>query len=155
VTRRVKQVLATSLVAAVATVGASIAVRAASVTETIKDRQHAMDTINDAVKVLAAMAKKEAPFDAATVKKSAETIAENFKKAEGLFPPGSDKADVETRAKPEIWSDPEMFQETLKSVQAAAVELQSVSEEAALRPALAKLGTNCKDCHDMYRVPKH
>jgi cytochrome c556 len=152
VRRTAKRTAAPLLVVAVTS---AAAFGAASTTETIKARQHAMETINDSVKALAAMAKKEAPFDAAVVKKSAETIAENFKKAAGLFPPGSDKGDVETRAKPEIWSDPEMFQETMKSVQAAAVELQSVSEEAALRPALAKLGSNCKDCHDMYRVPKH
>jgi cytochrome c556 len=148
-------VLASFLAAAVSTAAWSVASQASSVTETIKARQHAMETINDTMKVLGAMAKKEAPFDAAVVKKSAETIAENFKKAEPLFPPGSDKGDVETWAKAEIWSDPEMFGETMKSAQAAAVALGSVSEEAALRPALGQLGTNCKNCHDMYRRPKH
>jgi cytochrome c556 len=150
----VKPLLASLVAVAVSAVAWSVAARAADSTETIKARQHAMETINDTVKVLAAMAKKDAPFDAAVVKKGAETIAENFEKAEGLFPPGSDKGGVETWAKPEIWSDPDMFGDTLKSAHAAAVELQSVSEEAALRPALGKLGTNCKNCHDMYRRPK-
>lgn len=152
--RTARQVLAPFLVAAVATVGLSVAVRAASGTEAIKARQHAMETIDDTMKVLGAMAKKETPFDAAVVKKSAATIAESLKTAEPLFPPGSDKGDVETWAKAEIWSDPEMFSETMKKAQAAAVALQSVSEEAALRPALGQLGTNCKACHDMYRRPK-
>jgi cytochrome c556 len=147
-------VLAASLVAAVAAGAWSVVALAASGTEAIKARQHAMETIGDTMKVLGAMAKKEAPFDAAVVKKGAQTIAENFKKAEPLFPPGSDKGDVETWAKAEIWSDPEMFGETIKRAQAAAVALQSVSEEAALRPALGELGTNCKNCHDMYRRPK-
>ena len=152
--RRVKQVLASFLAAAVVTVAWSVASRAASGTEAIKARHEAMETIGDTLKILGAMAKKDTPFDAAVVKKSAQTIEEHLKKAETLFPPGSDKGDVETLAKPEIWSEPEMFGETMKKAQAAAVALQSVSEEAAFRPALGQLGTNCKNCHDMYRRPK-
>ena len=41
----------------------------------------AMEEINDAMKPLAAIAKKQAPFDAAVVKASATTIADNLKKA--------------------------------------------------------------------------
>ena len=152
--KTIRQVLASCLVALVAAGVGSVAVWAASGTDAIKARQAAMEKVGDAIGALAAIAKKEAPFDAAVVKTSAETIAAHLKKAEAQFPAGSEKGDVETWAKAEIWSDPEMFAETMKKAQAAAVALQSVGEEAAFRPALGQLGGNCKACHEMYRLPK-
>jgi cytochrome c556 len=155
VTRSVKKTC-TSLLALAAGIGLTAAVAvAATATEAIKARQEAMESVGDAMKALGAIAKGEAPFDAAVVKKNAATIAEHLKVAEPQFIPGSDKGDVETWAKPEIWSDPAMFGETMKKAQDAAEALQGVTEEAAYRPALGQLGQNCKNCHDMYRRPKH
>jgi cytochrome c556 len=124
-------------------------------TEAIKARQETMEGVGDAMGGLAAIAKGEAPFDAAVVARNAGTIAEHLQKAAALFPEGSDTGDVETWAKAEIWSDREMFDETLDAAQKAATALQSVTEEAAYRPALGKLGQQCKACHEMYRRPKH
>jgi cytochrome c556 len=128
--------------------GASLVALAA---DAFQDRHMAMEEINDAMKALGAIAKKEAPFDAAVVKSNATTIADNLKKAAGLFPAGSDGGD--SRAKPEIWTDAAGFEKGMKDAQAAAVALQSVSDEAAFRPALGALGGSCKACHDKYRLP--
>jgi cytochrome c556 len=129
--------------------GASLAVLAG---DAFQDRHMAMEEINDAMKPLAAIAKKQAPFDAAVVKANATTIADNLKKASALFPAGSGGG--ESKAKPEVWTDAAAFDKGMKDAQAAAVALQSVSDEAAFRPALGALGGNCKACHDKYRLAK-
>ena len=133
---------------------ASMTLAASTATTAIKDRQQAMEDIGQAMKALGTIAKKQAPFDAEVVKASAETIADRLEKAADLFPEGSDTGDVETWAKPEIWSDAEDFQKHLDTAAAAAVAMQSVTEEAAFGPALGALGTGCKTCHEVYRRPK-
>jgi cytochrome c556 len=147
---KLRMLTALAVVAAVA----SITLAASTATTAIKDRQQAMEDIGQAMKALGAIAKQQAPFDAEVVKASAETIADRLDKASDLFPDGSDTGDVETWAKPEIWSDRENFQKDLESAKAAAVAMQSVTEEAAFGPALGALGNGCKTCHDMYRRPK-
>ena len=138
-----------SLAVAGLVAGASLAVVYA---DAYQDRHMLMEGINDAMKPLGAIAKKQAPFDAAVVKANATTIADNLKQAHELFPPGSDGG--ESRAKPEIWTDRAGFDKQMKDAQAAAVSLASVTEEAAFLPALRTLGGNCKSCHDMYRLPE-
>ena len=145
---RLSKPLVASLVVAGLVLGTSLAVVYADAYE---DRHMLMEGINDAMKPLGAMARKQAPFDAAVVQASATTIAENLKKAHDLFPAGSGGG--ESRAKPEVWTDREGFDKQMKDAQAAAVALQSVKEEAAFLPSLRMLGGNCKSCHDMYRLP--
>jgi cytochrome c556 len=82
------------------TLFATLAMGAASMaatpaTDAIRARQETMESIGDAIGRLAAIAKKEAPFDAAVVEKSAGTIAKGFETAATLFPPGSGEGDVE------------------------------------------------------------
>jgi cytochrome c556 len=137
-----------SLAVSASVLGASLAVLAA---DAFQDRHMAMEEVNDAMKALGAIAKKQAPFDAAVVKANATTIADNLKLASTLFPAGSGGGD--SRAKPEIWTDAAGFEKTMKDAQAAAVALQSVPDEAAFGPALGALGGNCKACHDKYRLP--
>ena len=115
-------------------------------------RHEAMETVQESFKPLRAIAMKEAPFDAAVVKKNATTILEKLKEAHGLFPAGSGGGD--SRAKPEIWTDATGFDQAMKEAQAAATALAAVTEEAAYAPALKTLGGSCKNCHDMYRLPK-
>ncbi len=116
-----------------------------------KERHEAMEQVNDAMKVLGAIAKGQRPFDAAVVKTEAATIQERLEKAATLFPPGSDEGD--TKARPEIWSDRAGFDKSMKDGQEAARALQAVKDEASFRPALGALGRNCKECHDKYRMP--
>jgi cytochrome c556 len=138
-----------SLVVAVVVGGAAVAVIAA---DAFQDRHMAMEAVGDAMKPLGAMAKKAAPFDAAVVKASATTIADNLQTAQGLFPAGSGGG--ESRAKPEVWTDAAGFEKSMRDGYAAAVALQSVSDEAAFGPALGALGGSCKGCHEKYRLPK-
>jgi cytochrome c556 len=137
-----------SLVVAGLILGASLAVVA---NDAFHDRHMAMEQIGDAMKPLGAIAKKQAPFDAAVVKAKATTIADNLKTAQALFPTGSGGGD--SKARPEIWTDAAGFEKAMKDAHAAAVALQAVKEEAAFGPALGALGASCKACHDKYRLP--
>jgi cytochrome c556 len=115
-------------------------------------RHEAMETVQESFKPLRAIAVKEAPFDAAVVKKNATTILEKLKEAHGLFPEGSGGGD--SRAKPEIWTDRAGFDQAMKDAQAAATALAAVTDEAAYVTAMKTLGGSCKNCHDKYRLPK-
>jgi len=121
----------------------------------IKARHEAMEEVGGAMQGLAAIAKKEAPFDAAVVAEKAGTIAGLLEVAAELFPEGTEKGDFPTRAKPEVWSQRAGFDEGMKNAHAAAVALQALTEEAAFMPALGKLGSACKGCHETYRAPEN
>jgi cytochrome c556 len=146
---RISKQAVASLVVALSVGAAAGAVIAA---DAFQDRHMAMEAVGDAMKPLGAIAKKQAPFDAAVVKANATTIADHLKMASTLFPAGSGGG--ESLAKPEIWSDAAGFEKGMKDAHAAAVALQSVSDEAAYGPALGALGSSCKSCHDKYRLPK-
>lgn len=124
---------------------------AAPAADPAKARHEAMEKVGDSMKVLGAMAKGQAPFDAAVVKAQATTIRERLLEASQNFPPGSDKG--ETHAKPEIWTDRAGFDKAMGDGITAATALQAVKDEAGFRPALGALGQSCKACHDKYRVP--
>jgi cytochrome c556 len=136
-------------------VAVTISAAAMTATEAIKQRQKEMEGIGTAMKNLGAIAKNEQPFDANVVATNAATIADNLAQAAMLFPDGSDVGDVETRAKPEIWTEREQFERFLENARQAAIELESVTEAEAFPPALGKLGNACKSCHDLYRLPKN
>jgi cytochrome c556 len=134
--------------------GFALSVAAMTATEAIKEREKMMEGIRDEMKTLGAIAKKEQPFDAEVVHASAATIAENLKRSAELFPEGSDKGDVDTEAKAEIWTNRDQFDELLAAAHQAAVDMQSVSSAEEFPPALGKLGNGCKSCHDLFRQPK-
>jgi cytochrome c556 len=154
VIRNMKVVVAAAAVAVLAIGVASVATSSPEGTAAIKARHEAMEAVGDAMGPLGAIAKGEAPFDAAVVEKNAGIITENLKKAATLFPDGSDKGDVETWAKAEVWSSSADFELKMQTARAQAEALQAVTEEAAFRPALGKLGSSCKSCHQDYRRPK-
>lgn len=122
--------------------------------DAITDRQAKMKEIGGAIKALAAIAKKEAPFDAAVVNKNASLIAANLEAAKSMFPKGSEKGEKETWAKPEIWSDMAGFEAALGTAIDAAKKLAAVSDESKFLPGLKALGGGCGGCHKKFRRPK-
>ena len=145
-----KRTLALSAGLSIALAGAWGVARAAD--NAAHQRHEAMETVQESFKPLRAIAVKEAPFDAAVVKKNATTILEKLKEAHGLFPEGSGGGD--SRAKAEIWSDRAGFDKAMQEAQAAAAAMAAVTDEAAYMPAMKTLGGGCKACHDKYRLPK-
>jgi cytochrome c556 len=153
-TMKTKLVVAGAAVVALAAGTTTVALSSPEGTAAIKARQASMEAIGDAMGALGDIAKGKAPFDAQVVEKNAGIIAKNLSEAATHFPKGSDEGDVKTRALPEIWSDGSDFQERLETAVTEAEGLQSVTEETGFRPALGKLGTSCKNCHQMYRRPE-
>ena len=136
-------------------VAVTISVAATAGMGAIKQRQEAMEAVRDGMMTLGSIAKKEQPFDAEVVRASAASIADHLAKAAELFPEGSGEGEVQTWAKPEIWTDREHFDELFERTRQAAVDMQSVMDAEAFPPALGKLGSGCKGCHEMYRLPKN
>ncbi|MGI9465371.1 MAG: c-type cytochrome [Aestuariivirgaceae bacterium] len=144
--------IGTSMICGIAAATLAISIARA---DAVSDRINAMKQVGDAMKTIAAMAKGEADFDAATLKANAEKMAGLFEAAKGLFPPGSETGEKPSRAKPEIWTDKDGFLKILDDSISAANAVAAVGDEAALRPALGNLGNNsCKACHEKFRKPK-
>jgi cytochrome c556 len=120
----------------------------------IEDRQAGMKQVGKAMGAFAAMAKGEAPYDAATVKTSADSMLEGWKKAFANFTPGSDQGPPETYAKAEIWSDPEGFKAAQDAAFKALDAVAATSDEAGFKTALGGLGKGCMGCHEKFRRPK-
>lgn len=142
------------LASAIALAAVATAAEEAATTDPIVERQKTMEAVGKAMKALGGIARQEAPFDAKVVQQNAATIADRLEHAQSLFPEGSGSGAHETWAKGEIWTNRSDFDSTLKSAHEAAVALATVSDEAAYRPALGKLGQNCRNCHDSFRRPK-
>jgi len=142
------------LLLALAAVAAALPLAGADDADPIAARQTEMKGVGDAMKPLSAIARKQAPFDAAVVAKSGGAIAGHLERAKALFPAGSDRGAAETWAKAEIWANRADFDAKLVAAHEAAAALAKVTEESAYVPALVRLGDACKACHEPYRRPK-
>lgn len=137
-------------------VGAVAAVVAATIAFAgpIEDRQAAMKANGKAMGALVAILKGEAPYDAAVVKTSTDSMLANFDVFMKSFPEGSDTGAVETWAKPEIWSDMDGFKKAGDNAATAIKALAATTDEAGFKAAFPAVGGACKDCHDKFRKPK-
>lgn len=102
---------------------------------------------------MVAMLKGEMPWDE-------QRLAEHAKQLEQLtamditrgFGPGTDKGT--TRAKPEIWQNPEDFQAKMQDLREASVALADTvggGDRKAIAAAIGTVGEACKACHDEYK----
>lgn len=83
---------------------------------------------------------------------NAESIVDAFKHMGNAYPEGSDKG--ETKAKANIWTDREKFQEAGKKAFGAAVALAEATkagDQAKSVDAFKALGGACKACHEEFR----
>lgn len=133
---------------------AVIGVTGAAFAGPIEDRQANMKNVGKAMGALAAIAKKEAPFDAGVVNTNATSLGDNVKQAKAHFPDGSATGDKETWAKSEIWQNKADFDAKADKAVEAAMQMASVTAEANFGAALGALGATCKACHTDYRRPK-
>ena len=86
----------------------------------------------------------------------AQAIADLSKMAGDLFPEGSGPGPgVETRAKPDIWTNKEKFAAALKHWQTESDELVAVAKKGdfeAFKTQFGEVGKACGACHDNFRT---
>lgn len=118
----------------------------------VKARMHAMMQIADNTKILGAMAKGEAPFDADEARAAAAAIAAHAASVPALFM--AEEHDPKSEALPAIWQEFDTFGQKSEALTLAAAEAAAAIEtEADLKPALARIGGTCKSCHQDFRKP--
>jgi len=102
---------------------------------------------------IVAMVKGESPWDDAKLKVLAGELATLARlDVTRAFPPGSDRGT--TRAKPDIWEDPEDFAEDLQDLKTALAALKTAADggdREQVAAAVGDTGKACKACHDEYK----
>jgi cytochrome c556 len=119
----------------------------------IAERRDLMKGVGAATRDGAAIAKGDAPFDAAKVQAIFKTYADAAKKMPTLFHEDS-KSGGETTASPKIWEDQAGFKAAFVKFDADATAGSAVTDLAGFRTAFGTLTKNCGTCHEAYRIKK-
>ena len=141
-------------VLAAALFAAAAAPAAADPAEDLKYRQMVMSSIGSHIGAIAAVLKGKVPHGGHIVG-HARAMQAASRMLDDIFPPGSDVG--ETRAKPDIWQQPEKFKAGVKAFQDASVQLVQAAESGdmgAIGDALGGVGKSCGGCHKPFRKPK-
>lgn len=120
----------------------------------VAERQALMKQVGGAMKTLGGTAKGAVAYDAAAVKAAFMSMHEAAAAFGKHFPEGSEAADSE--ASPKIWTDREGFDAALAKFQTdttKAVEAAPADKDAFM-PVFGQVASNCKACHEAYRVKK-
>ena len=122
--------------------------------EAIKYRQMVMSSIGDHIGAIVAVLKGKVAHKSHILGHARAMQAASLM-LDDIFPPDSDFG--LTRAKPEIWQQPEKFKAGVKTFQDAAVVLVQAAESGdmgAIGAALNGVGNACGGCHKPFRAPK-
>ena len=120
--------------------------------DAIKYRKAAFTVMATHFGRLGAMANGKLPFDAKVAADSADVALMMSKLPYVAFVEGTDKGD--TRAKPEIWAEPDKFRAAASKMQDEMVKLNAAAKTGSvdnLKAAFGPTGQACKGCHDTYR----
>lgn len=121
--------------------------------DNIKMRKAAFTVMSGNFGVLAAMAKGQRPYDQAEAVRRAETVSlVSHLPFEG-FPKGSESG-LDTRALPEVWSNPDKFktnQERLQAETAKLVQAAKSGDAGQLKSQVGATAKACSNCHEDFR----
>lgn len=125
--------------------------------QAVENRKAAYALIGNYFRYFGAVARGNAPYDAAEATKRASRIVFLSGLIDENFPDASNVGEPDSKAKADIWGNRADFDKKLKDFQAHAVALAEVNakEKGATEPfktAVAALGQDCKGCHDSYKV---
>ncbi|MEM7192469.1 MAG: cytochrome c [Pseudomonadota bacterium] len=120
-------------------------------TGVVKERMDLMEVQKNAMRVLGAMAKGKAPFDAPKAAAAAEEIEVTATEITGLFPEGSLKHPSEATA--EIWTQWDKFTADADTLEKAAAALKAALEgdAAEWQGKFKQVIDACKTCHKTFR----
>lgn len=119
-------------------------------TDVIKQRQEDMKANGASMKAINGILEANGP--ASDVAAEATKINAKAMEIATLFPAGSDQGD--TKAKPEIWQNPDDFAAKLKALQdesAMLVTAANGGDMAVVKAQYEKLGGTCGGCHKIYK----
>ena len=121
------------------------------------DRHERYEDLGKAMKAIGREMKGGSP-SIDTIRRNADHIARFSTEAPALFPHGTGpETGHRTRAKAEIWSDPDTFRQRMTAFQAEAERFNQTAQSgdlAAIRAAQPGLADACKNCHDRFRAPE-
>lgn len=116
-----------------------------------EQRHELMEGVRDAAKVIGAMLRGEAEYDAAAAMESLQVFKAGASEFGDLFPEGSQEG---SEAAPAIWEDRAGFEQALQNWRDAtdtAIAAAPTNLEDA-KPVLGPIFKTCKGCHDEYRI---
>ena len=124
------------------------------------DARHAqMQMIGYHTGILGSMAKGTTPYDADIAKAAADNLAAAASMNRiTLWLEGSEQGTIEgSRAKAEIWSDPEGFEGKAIALETTSLSMALAAGTGleALQGAMGGVGESCGACHKAYRGPKN
>lgn len=127
----------------------------AAAADEIEDRQALMKSNGDTMKILAPMAKGEAPYDQAAAMEGFQQFVDTADRLPDLFPESS-QTGGDTEASPKIWEDQAGFETQIDAFRedAEAALAAAPADLASFQAAFGAVAENCGDCHEAYRVEK-
>ena len=140
-------------------VGATFCVQAQVKPEDqIKLRKAAYSLMGYTFGGLDAMANGKRPFNKEEAARQAELLAHLARIPKGFFGEGTGPGAIETRAKPEIWTNRADFDAKMDKMVTATANLAQAANSAAdaggLKKAVSDADSACAACHDDYRVKR-
>ncbi len=117
--------------------------------------QSQMKGNNDAIGVLAAMAKGDKPYDQGAVDAALARLDECARKLPTLYPESLKGVQTEARYSPsvKVWDDKTGFAAQISSFAAAVADAKSHAKDAdTLKASVGAIGQQCGDCHQAFRV---
>ena len=121
------------------------------------ERHEGMEGLGKAMKALHRELESGKP-DINVIRQQTSTMASTAAKIPAWFPPGAGPDVGKTRAKPEIWKQPDVFLRKARAYRAAAQAIDSAAKAGDLNKVMAShdgVDKACKACHDPFRAPEH
>jgi cytochrome c556 len=138
---------------------AGVAVSQEAGSAAVEARHHQMEMIAYNTGILGGMAKGEMDYNAEMATSAATNLhAMAMLDRATLWVEGTEQGAVEgSRAKAEIWSDPETFDAKFKALQDASAAMMEVAgtDLDGLKGGMGAIGKACGDCHDTFRGPRN
>lgn len=121
------------------------------------ERHEGMENLGKAMKALHREL-ESGKADINVVRTQTAIMASTAAKIPGWFPAGTGPDVGKTRAKPEIWTQHDLFLRKAKDYQAAAQAIDAAAKSGDLNKVMAShdgVDKACKACHDPFRAPEH
>lgn len=121
----------------------------------IAARKALMKGNDDGARVVVAMMRGTAPYDASKIDPVFSQWTETAQKLPGLFPPDS-KTGEKTRASPKIWENKADFDAKAAEFGKAVADNRDKAKQSldGLKAAVGAVGDACDNCHKDYRLSR-